>query len=372
MWVFWLAAAMLAAGAGALVALRAVRAASHAADGADPSLPVYRRHLTELDDLAERGLLAPEEHRAARAEAGRRLLTAADRKGAGEASGGKKARIGVLIGIAGAAVAALAIYTVVGSPGVPDQPYSARIAAWRNGDPKDLDAQKLAAVLVALTRERPNDWRAFAYLGRAQLAAGDAFAAGRALQKAAKLQPQQAEVHSSLGLAFLAQNEGKMTAEADAAFRRAVALDPNDAAARYYLAKARIDAGDKAGGLADWKALATTMSADDPRRGALMAEIERASLPTAPAAAAGGPVIPQEAGEQAAFIRGMVASLAARLKQNPDDAEGWARLVRSYGVLGDRDSQAKALAEARQRFGKNPQALAKIEAEAGTKAIPSQ
>src|SRR5205823_3340738 len=36
-----------------------------------------------------------------------------------------------------------------------------------------------------------------------------------------------------------------------------------------------------------------------------------------------------------AMIKGMVGKLAARLEQQPDDVEGWARLGRSYMVLGE-------------------------------------
>src|SRR5262249_61823114 len=52
--------------------------------------------------------------------------------------------------------------------------------------------------------------------------------------------------------------------------------------------------------------------------------------------------------ERTAFIRGMVARLAERLKQQPDDLPGWQQLAQSYGVLDDRigarDAWAKAAA----------------------------
>jgi len=47
------------------------------------------------------------------------------------------------------------------------------------------------------------------------------------------------------------------------------------------------------------------------------------------------------------MIEGMVGKLATRLEQQPDDVEGWARLGRSYMVLGDaqkaRDAYARAV-----------------------------
>lgn len=50
----------------------------------------------------------------------------------------------------------------------------------------------------------------------------------------------------------------------------------------------------------------------------------------------------------------MVDGLAAKLQSHPDDPAGWARLIRSYGVLGDKDRQAAALAKAQALFKDRP------------------
>jgi cytochrome c-type biogenesis protein CcmH len=42
----------------------------------------------------------------------------------------------------------------------------------------------------------------------------------------------------------------------------------------------------------------------------------------------------------------MVDRLASRLKQNPDDKEGWARLAHAYDVLGETDKAQAARARA--------------------------
>ena len=46
--------------------------------------------------------------------------------------------------------------------------------------------------------------------------------------------------------------------------------------------------------------------------------------------------------ERMNMIRGMVNSLAERLKDNPNDLQGWERLARSYTVLGEKDLAKKA------------------------------
>ena len=50
--------------------------------------------------------------------------------------------------------------------------------------------------------------------------------------------------------------------------------------------------------------------------------------------------------DREAMIRGMVANLAERLEDSPDDFQGWMRLGRSYSVLGEADKAKSALARA--------------------------
>jgi len=374
MWLFWIAAGLLAAGAAALTTLRAARAARQAGGEAeDPALVIYRRQLTELDELSARGLLGEEEQRAARAEAGRRLLAAADAASGGERAGGRGSRLAVTVAVAAAALAALGLYVRLGSPGMGDQPYRARVQAWRKADPAALSPAQIAAVLRDFTAEHPKDAKAHNFLGLAELAAGDAFAAQRSFEQAIRLGGATADAYAGLARARLALAGGKLTLDVRAAFDRALQLDPKNTGARYYLGRAEIESGDRQAGITLWRGLVAELPADDPNRPALLAELTRMEAPAA--APLPGPETPEGAAiaqaappEQAAFIRGMVARLAERLRTNPDDPDGWARLVRSYGVLGDRAAQAQALATARKLFANRPDALAKVEAQA--KAAP--
>jgi cytochrome c-type biogenesis protein CcmH len=360
MWLFWIVAGLLAAAAAALILARAAGAARSAADASeDPALPVYRRQLAELDDLAARGLLGDEERRAAFAEAGRRLLTVSERRYEPETAAGRGARLTVLTAVGAVTAAALGFYLALGSPGFPDQPYQARLQQWRTGDPSRLRPAEIAALLRELVKDRPGDLEARQYLGRAELAAGDPIAAATAFREASRLAPASAELQVMLGEALAAAGEGKRVPEAEAAFRRALELDPKSLPARYLLARSQIVGGDREVGLAAWRAIEADLPPDDPRRPALEADI---------ATALGGARVAEiqaaDAGQQAAFIQGMVAQLAQRLAQAPDDPEGWARLVRAYRVLGDAQSEQQALEKARRLFAGRPADLAKVEAEA--------
>ena len=60
------------------------------------------------------------------------------------------------------------------------------------------------------------------------------------------------------------------------------------------------------------------------------------------------------------MIRGMVARLADRLKQDGSDVEGWLRLLRSYAVLGDKDQARAAAGEARRALKAKPAKLRRL------------
>jgi cytochrome c-type biogenesis protein CcmH len=272
----------------------------------------------------------------------------------------------------------------LGQPGLPDQPFASRLDAWKQGDPSQLTAGEMAAVLQTVVRQRPKDAEPLTYLARAQLASGNVPAAAESMRKALRLEPDDADLWSNLGILLLLEGNGEETQPSQAAFRQALKLDPKSAPARYHLARARIAGGDVNGGLADWRALAADLPADAAERrqlegeiaatakaGHLIAQPKAAPAPQQQQAAAGGGAealagaltgqAPSAGGQGGFDPRQMVAQLAAKLDQDPNDLPGWARLIRSYAVLGDPDKMKQAQARARQVFKGQPEALKTID-----------
>ena len=348
MFAFWIAAASLSAAAGWLM-LRNARLASARAVGEDPSLSVHRRQLAEIEDLAARGLLPEGEVRAARAEAGRRLLAVADAAPSTAPAaipGGRRLVIGLAVV---APILAVGLYSVVGAPGAADRPFRQRLTEWRKADPATLNPPQMAALIRSIVAERPNDAEGYKNLALAEMASGDAMAASSALRRAVALAPKRADLWAALGETFMAEGEGEIGVDARAAFAEALRLDPGSLSARYFLARADIADGKLAQGLDGWRALAASLPADDPSRLALNGEI-------ASVAKAGGLPRAQPAPAQpdAAAIRGMVEGLASRLEASPDDPEGWVRLVRAWSVLGETQKRDAALARARALYKDKP------------------
>jgi len=90
--------------------------------------------------------------------------------------------------------------------------------------------------------------------------------------------------------------------------------------------------------------------------------VTRASAESAPSAAPKADSATLPAGHDAAAIQGMVDALAARLKQDGSDADGWVRLIRSYKVLGDSAKADAAAADAQRALAGDPAKLQQFNA----------
>lgn len=364
--MLWLWLALLTAAAVALLLLPMLRAKDAVAARGAHGLEVYRDQLTEVEADLERGTLSAEEAAGVRLEVQRRLLAA---DGEGEAEGGRAPeRRGPSALVLALLVPALALtlYGWLGSPGTPDQPLAERArsddgAIAREGQPPGM-AEAVARLAARLERE-PGDVRGWMLLGRSYLELGRYGEAVEAHRSALALAADDAEIHAALAESLTLAAQGIVTERARRAFERSLALAPGHPGARYYLGLADMQAGRTRAAYERWLALAGETPPEVPwypvLRSALEAAAEElgedlAGLSTAPPPASSppGPSSEEVAAaaalsetEQGEMIRSMVARLAGRLEEQPDDLEGWLRLGRAYGVLGE-------AVEAREAYGR--------------------
>jgi cytochrome c-type biogenesis protein CcmH len=76
-------------------------------------------------------------------------------------------------------------------------------------------------------------------------------------------------------------------------------------------------------------------------------------------------------GQQDEMVRAMVDRLAARLRQNPRDADGWVQLMRSRMVLNDAPAARAALASALAAFRDNAATQAQLRSAAAALGVPA-
>ncbi len=378
LWII-LAAMMLVAVAGLVIP--ALRAAPPTATRSDYDLTVYRDQLRDLKADVARGVVTPEEEDSARTEISRRMIAAgASAEEVQGADGAEKsqprfARIVVtVLLILAVPVVATPIYLLTGSPDTPGQPFASRtdiLLADEAALPEGFEDG--VARLAARLQEEPDDLDGWIMLGRALMVLQRYEPAINAFRRATALSPRNSLAQSLLGEAIVFAADGTVTPPALGAFAAAMAADPRNIAARFYQAVERAQAGEVQEAFDAWLVLVAESRADAPWIPDLRARLEEAArildvdlaavmpdpLPPSGADQAQRPTPGEDGteGEQGQQIRAMVARLAARLENEPDDAEGWLMLGRSFGVLGDREGSRAAYARAAELRPNDVQAL---------------
>ena len=356
--LFWVIAAILTLGASLAVLLPLAGGARGASTSSDHDLEVYRDQLAELDRDAARGLIQPAEAEEARAEIARRILRL-DSTGPVDKAVTRRPSMATRL-VATAAVLAVplvswGLYSQLGSPDLPSQPLSERLAK----NPADSSVDELVARAEAHLAANPGDGRGWDVLAPVYLRMQRFADAVTAYRNAIRLDGDSAARQAGLGEAIANAAGGIVSADAQAAFEAALKLDPANPKASFYLAVALAQEGQTDKAIAAWQTMLAMLPPESPWRGAVQqALVESRNRAVASGQPAKGPdaadvdaassMSPQD---RAAMINTMVAGLDEKLKQNPRDAEGWMKLVRSYVVLGKADQARDALNRGIAVFG---------------------
>lgn len=328
---------------------------------------VYRDQLREVERDLARGVLNPAEADSARLEIQRRMLAVAE-TGTGPVTGRRSpvmASIALVVVVGGASL----LYWKLGAPGLPDAPAGTQLARQETGSPKaaaaaqHTDMQDAADKLAAKLQQDPNNRDGWILYARTVSMMGQWGKAKEAYRKGLELGAGGADVYAGYGEMLLLESQGVVTPAAETAFRTALKSDPKNDVARFYLALADSQAGDVKKAIAGWLALASEIPDDSPMRDEITRRVAEAArsggFPPPPLpkgmepAPEEGPTPEQMAqaenmtpAEREALVGGMIAKLAEKLKASPEDADGWQRLGRAYGVQGHVDLAVEAFDKA--------------------------
>jgi cytochrome c-type biogenesis protein CcmH len=330
-------------------------------------IEVYRDQLAEIDRDHTAGRISEEEAQAARIEVSRRLLAAAD---AAERSSWlpvvssiKRRRAIAVCAIVLLPAAAATLYLLLGSPQIPGQPLEERMRSAG----QDRSIANLVSQVESRLAKNPADARGYEVLAPVYLRLGRFADAVNARRKILALKGESAERQSDLGEALVADANGIVTTDAKSAFDRALTLDPQELKAEFYSGLAAEQDGNRAKAASIWRGMIEKAPAEAtwlPMVQEALARVEgedsagNAPHPSADDLAAAGTMNDKDRGE---MIRGMVARLADRLKENGSDVEGWQRLMRAYIVLGEREKANEAAISAKRALASDPDKLHRIE-----------
>lgn len=339
----WIVMALMTGAAVLLLLMPLARNRSGALRNAD-DVAFYKAQIAEIDRDTQAGLIGAAEAETARAEAARRLLRAGGEQTAPGKEPAARTKFASFIALLAVPATALPLYLYQGAPAMPDRPLAER----RSADPAAVDIAEAVARIEAHLAKNPDDGRGYEVVAPVYFRMERYADAVRALANAIRLLGENPARLAAFGEALMAQSGGIVTPDAKNAFERAVKLDGQHVKARFYLAVARDQDGDRAGALADFEAMLTGAPADAPWTAIVrerIAEMKGAAVPPGGEALAALP-----AQERDAAIRSMVDGLETRLNSQGGSLEEWSRLIRAATVLGDRDRAVKALAAAREKL----------------------
>ena len=362
----------------------------------DYNLKVYKDQLSEVDKDFQLGRVDSKELNAIKTEIQRRILT--ENVEVNQQNQSKKFTpttyvIFTLVASFLIPSVTIGIYANFGSPGHPDVPLSKRAdlqtpktvekITSQGKEPNEQHAgiDNMITNLQEKLKVNPDDLQNWELLGRTLLIRKQYEAASDSLRQGVSIFPSSLELRATYAEALVLAAQGRISREALKQFKIVSKSIPKDPRVRYYLGLADYQQEKIELALQKWTTLLDETPQNAPWRKMLTSRIDQAtkdlgiktSKPTQKLASkqkstassvnAAKPSILKEGfqgptsediraaqtlskNDRQEMINNMVEGLAAKLKNNPDDLDGWLRLSRSYKVLGKLEKSKQALKRA--------------------------
>jgi cytochrome c-type biogenesis protein CcmH len=347
---------------------------------------VYQDQLLEIERDRAAGLIGGAEAESARVEISRRLLAAADAESSAPAAPsaqqfGFRHRAAAVTAVILLPVVGLGFYATLGSPDIPSQSAFARVDTPAGSQ----SIGSLVGQVEAHLASNPNDGAGWEVLAPVYMRLGRFNDAAQAWRRTIALNGDNATREAALGEALVAAAGGVVSDEALSAFQHAVAADPHEPKASYFLGLADEQAGKRDAAAAKWRALLDSAPQDAPWADFVRTALARVTAPqdSAKSQPQNGDASPDQganqlakkgpsaaevaasqnldAAQRADMVRGMVQRLADRLHSDGGTVDEWLRLVQAYVVLGDRDKAKGAVADAKRALSDHPDAIRQID-----------
>ena len=238
-------------------------------------------------------------------------------------------------------VLAIGLYLQLGTPAAIDPVASAPV--------DDQQIKQMIDTLAARLKDNPDNPKGWAMLARSYKVMGRFKESQQAFEKAGALVNTEPDLLVDYAELLGMQAGNKLDGKPQQMIDEALRLNPKHPMGLMMAGVAAYQRADYPNAVTRWEKLLSLMPPDSPdaqqiqgniddarAKGGLTA-VESNKLPPVPAGAAEG-MTPEK-------INQMVDRLAARLKDNPDDLAGWARLARAYKVQGRLDDAANAYAK---------------------------
>ncbi len=360
--MIWLVFALLTGAALLSVLAPLAQKKREIVDPAATDVAFFKDQIAEIDREATDGQIAPHDAEIAKTEAARRLLKTQSAKNVAATSSRKVATFAALATIVLVPALSLALYSRLGRSDMPDMPLSARLQT----PPDHINIADAVGRIEAHLAQHPEDGRGFEVVAPYYMRTGRFDDAVHAYGEALRLLGATAARHAALGEARTLAAGGVVTEAANQDFEAALAQEPTQPTARFYLGLAAAQNGERDKAREIWSKMLAEAPDGAPwveRVKMLLAKLDEASASaTPPATEHGKAIAAMPEGQRQAAIQTMVERLATRLEKHGDDVDGWLKLIRAYNVLAQPEKARHALAAARKALAGKQSDLTRVEA----------
>ena len=338
-----------------------------------PDISVYTEQLKELENNFKLDLLSEVEAKRSRIEIERRILSVASNEEGViiEEAPNSFFIISMLMFL----LMSIALYSVLGTPSMPDYPRSLAEKARLEGDQaEDYKTKiKLRERLVTQLASKAPDIEGLVYLSRLEMSLGNFQSAAKALYQAQVIDPKSFDLQLMYGESLIVAAKEKVTPAALVVLNKAAKTQPTHPGPKYYFALADYQAGDIEVAYRNWLEISRGLEEQSPLKPLVDYWANKAAMELGLAQGlpeTRAPSITSEQvetiqnmdeGEQAELIYQMVLQLADKQTQNPGNIEGWLRLSRAYMVLGQKPDAITAMKSALTNAPKEQQEIIRKE-----------
>ncbi|MDR3369855.1 c-type cytochrome biogenesis protein CcmI [Rhodoferax sp.] len=306
------------------------------------NIDIHRDQLKALEVDLARGVISQQDFDSTRDELQLRLLDDTESYEAPQAHDGQSfltpRRTALAIALL-TPILVLGIYLQLGTP-----------AAINPVAPDSVDQQRINQMvdsLAARLKTKPDDPKGWAMLARSYRILGRLDEAKQAFEKAGSYVHTDPDVLLDYATTLGSLAGNKLEGQSAKLIEEALKLSPENPNALMLSGVSAYQRTDYAGAIKQWEKLLSLIDPASPDVQQIQANIDDArvkgklpaddatKLPPVPAGVAAGGMTPD-------MINQMVERLANRLKDNPNDYTGWARLANAYKVQGKLDEAAQA------------------------------
>lgn len=327
---------------------------------------IHRDQLKALENDLARGVISQQDFETSRDELQLRLLD--DTRNDGAAQAPQKHSFltpkitSIVISVA-IPVLAIGVYMRLGNPGAINPVPGGRQMA------TDPQVQQMVDSLIAKLKANPDNPKGWAMLARSYVVMGKLDEAEETFKKVGDAINTDADIMVEFADLLAVKNNNNIEGRPIELVKKALTINPHHPMGLMMSGVAAYRRADFKMAAAEWEKLLAILepgspdaqqvetNVNDARSKAGLPPIGNANGASSSPMQAAGPAAAPAGGNDAEMVNQMVDRLAARLKDNPNDTAGWARLARAYKVQGKLKEAEQAYAKTGKLLDTDPEVM---------------